>query len=72
MQLDPDRIDQAVLALLYLGLHNGGRPGMEVPNERSAARPLGPSTRTWDLLAGAPAQVLQQHHCRRRQLRTGA
>ena len=25
MQLDPDRIDQAVLALLYLGLHDGTR-----------------------------------------------
>lgn len=25
MKLDPDRIDQAVLALLYLGLHEGSR-----------------------------------------------
>ena len=25
MQLDTDRIDQAVLALLYLGLHEGSR-----------------------------------------------
>jgi hypothetical protein len=25
MQLDPDRIDQATLALLYLGLHEGAR-----------------------------------------------
>ncbi|MDR7149783.1 hypothetical protein J2W49_001738 [Hydrogenophaga palleronii] len=25
MKLDPDRIDQAVLALLFLGLHEGSR-----------------------------------------------
>jgi hypothetical protein len=25
MELDPDKIDDAVLALLYLGLHNGAR-----------------------------------------------
>ena len=25
MKLDPDRIDEAILALLYLGLHEGAR-----------------------------------------------
>jgi hypothetical protein len=27
MELDTDKINDAVLALLYLGLHDGARPG---------------------------------------------